>query len=360
LINSGIQLWGPVDGTSIRSRKINEVFGNRPGRIFVAASGDEGGLPTHAGGMYANVATTVNVVRSKSNSSQLALWFKGPPVSITIRFDDDSRTVTARTDVPSVPALSDIQNGISIFVYKPGEESYPITSTNGDHFVLINLKGHIGVGHIVLQGLTTEVGRFEIYSDADAITSFRDNLVRGRLIDLASTASAIVVGAYVSATSWIDIDGKRRDLKNETPGKLWSHSAGGPTRSGQLGIDLATPGHGIIAVYATNSYWATFRDRMIQGGGGFYGIMGATSGASPITVGAIALMLQVKPDLTTEEARAILHKTATSDRDTGPAPNLDWGFGKINVRRALDELCERYHSQICSNKSKSGSQGSKG
>ena len=88
---------------------------------------------------------------------------------------------------------------------------------------------------------------------------------------------------------------------------------------------------------------------MIQDGGGYYYRQGAASGAAPIAVGAIALMLQMKPDLTSEEARAILHKTATSDLDTGATPNLDWGFGKINVRKALDELCVQFHSQKCGN-----------
>ena len=50
LINSGTQ-WGPIDGTSAVSRKIDEVFGlDRPGRVYVSPSGDEGTLPTHAGG----------------------------------------------------------------------------------------------------------------------------------------------------------------------------------------------------------------------------------------------------------------------------------------------------------------------
>jgi len=35
LINSGVQLWGPIDGTSIVSRTIDSYFQNVPGRIYV-------------------------------------------------------------------------------------------------------------------------------------------------------------------------------------------------------------------------------------------------------------------------------------------------------------------------------------
>ena len=79
LINSGVQLWGPVDGTSIVSRTIDQIFGrSRPGRIYIEASGDEGGLPTHAGGTYSSSAnTTVNFSKFNGTAEQMALWYTG-------------------------------------------------------------------------------------------------------------------------------------------------------------------------------------------------------------------------------------------------------------------------------------------
>ncbi len=53
-------------------------------------------------------------------------------------------------------------------------------------------------------------------------------------------------------------------------------------------------------------------------------------------------MLQIKPDLTSDEARTILHNTATADSFAGAVPNHTWGFGKINVKAALDSLCATY------------------
>lgn len=357
LINSGGQLWGPLDGTSIVSRKIEEFFGNRPGRIFVAPSGDEAGLPTHAGGNYSSSTTIVNISRSSGDQTQLAMWFKGPSASIAVEFDDDHRSLTARTDVPGD---QDIQNGgneIYLHVYEPGQEPYPTTSVGIDHFVNLEFKGHASTGHISLRGLPAEVGRFDMYSDQAAVTEFRDHLVSGWLTDYASTKSAIVIGAYVSTNTWIDITGTAQPTSpndQEVPGGLWitknrGGSAGGPTRDGRRALDVVTPGENVFATYASNSYWAANTSNLIQDGGSHYGWQGATSGAAPIAVGAIALMLEMKSDLTSDQVRDLLHKTASKDGITVPIPDDNWGSGRIDVRAALDLLCSLYHSPKCAN-----------
>jgi hypothetical protein len=66
----------------------------------------------------------------------------------------------------------------------------------------------------------------------------------------------------------------------------------------------------------------------------------ATSGASAITVGAAALLLQMNPALkakrTGGQIRTILHNTAVSDVFTGHVPNSTWGLGKLNMLAAAD------------------------
>jgi Subtilase family len=359
LINSGVQLWGPNDGSSKVSRKIDRVFGNRPGKIFVAPAGDEGCLQTHAGGPYSSQTSIVNFARSSGQFSELAMWFKGPPLSVDVEFDDDHQKLSARTDAPGE---YDGANGTSLSVYGPRQEFYPVTSSSGDRLVYLRLSGHAGAGRIVLRGFAAEVGRFDMYSDSDApgdqsdpcpdygaVTSFKDRPASGRLTDYASTKSAIVIGAYVSTSSWVDLQGHAQTKNQEVPGQLWSGSAGGPTRDQRRGVDITAPGEGVFTTYAADSFWVTIKENLIQDGGGHYGRAGATSGAAPIAVGAIALMLEMKPDLTSDQARSLLTETATLDRDTGPMPKNDWGYGKLNVRAAIDRLCALYKPARCSN-----------
>jgi minor extracellular serine protease Vpr len=165
------------------------------------------------------------------------------------------------------------------------------------------------------------------------------DLATGRLTDWASTKSATTVGAHVLRTNWIDINGNPESDNEGAIGALWNNSAGGPTRDGRLGIAATTPGQNIFATYGTTSYWETFQFNLIQDGGGWYGRQGATSGASPIAVGAAALMLQLNPWLTSAQFRQFVESTATHDSFTGATPNVNWGYGKINILGAIEQMC---------------------
>jgi hypothetical protein len=289
------------------------------------------------------------------------MWFRGNdkgkdvPVSIKVEFDDDQKPITARTDVQHVCATDD---RFCLAVFPPGKEPDPTTSSSGDHFVKLQVAGHFGKGQITLKGLTTEAGHFDMYSDYSypPVTTFADHIVAGNLTNFASTRSAIVIGAYVSTNTWIDITGTRQPNDpndEEVPGQLWmtrdqGGSAGGPTRDNRQGVDVVAPGENVFATYASHSYWATYKPYLIQDGGGHYGRQGATSGAAPIAVGAIALMLEMKPDLRSDQVRELLRKTAGKDGIAEPIPN-EWGSGRIDVRAALDLLCSLYPSPKCAN-----------
>jgi hypothetical protein len=147
-----------------------------------------------------------------------------------------------------------------------------------------------------------------------------------------------VAGAHVNLTSYVDIDGNPVEISYEAQtGELWTQSSCGPTRDGRPhGIVVTAAGHNAFAAYAPNSYWTTFRHNLIQDGGGWYGRAGATSGSAPIVVGAVALLLDVNPLLTAGQVRQILRESATTDSYTGQTPNLCWGYGKLNIERALE------------------------
>jgi minor extracellular serine protease Vpr len=348
LINSGVQLWGPIDGTSAVSRNIDQVFGqNHPGWVYVEASGDEGALPTHAGGTYtAGNNTVVNFSKSDQSAQQMALWYTGSQLlNITISMSDGTTVgplaPPTTLTLPFPYTFAESPDG-SLFMtqYFPGYEFYPATSTSGDRFIEIFINGHQGTGTITLTGQGS--GTFNIYSDPSAIDTFNDHLVAGNITDYASTLSAISTGAFVVRNSYTDINNVPRTIAGDTVGALWANSAGGPTRDGRIGVAVTTPGENLFATIASNSYWETFDFNAVNDGGGYYSRQGATSGASPITLGAVALMLQMKPDLTEAQAKTLLTTTATSDSFTGTTPNNNWGAGKINIKAALDSLCTNY------------------
>ena len=341
LINSGTQ-FGPIDGTSAVSRKIDAVFGsNRPGRVYVAAAGDEGGLPNHSGADYDDTGDTVISLIKKSGSepSYLYMWYTGTlGADVSVEFADGARVG------PVGPGENLDESGVTIVQYDPGQEFYRWQSTSGDRAVWIRIQGHEGPGSVRVRAIEPGSGYFDLYGDLSGanLTStmtFSDHLVSGRLNDYSSTNSAIVVGAHVARHQYTDIDGIVRDFSYEgLTGDLYFQSSGGPTRDGRLGVDITAAGHNVFAALAQNSYWATGRSNMIQDSGGWYIRGGATSGAAPVVVGAVALMLELKPDLTADQVRAILRDTAVTDAATGTIPNLDWGYGKLNLSGAIEVL----------------------
>lgn len=332
LINSGVQ-WGPIDGTSAVSRKLDAVFGeNRPGRVYVGAPGDEGSYSNHAGGTYTNsAATIVRLNKSTADTTYMQMWYTGSaPAQVTVTFDDG-------TVVGPVAAGGFLdQSGVYIIQYNPGTEFYPWTSTSGDRAVWIRIIGHQTGGSVRIQG-TPGSGSFNVYGDPNGIVQFTDHLVTGRLTDYAASKCAVNGACYVMRNNWTDIDGIARSQTGEgTTGQRWTGSSSGPTRDGRsYGNDITAPGQNIFGSYARNSAWATSRFNLVQDGGGWYGRAGATSGSAPLLVGAVALMLQRNPNLTATQVRNFLHSTGRSDANTGTTPNVNWGWGKLDVNAAV-------------------------
>ena len=340
LINSGTQ-WGPIDGTSAVSRKIDADFGTaRPGRVYVAASGDEGTLNNHSRGTYTNTTAAtfdMNIAKT-SYPAFMQVWYTGSaPADIKLTFNDDGTTLT----VP--PGGSGSKKGVMMYQYDPGQQFYPWQSSGPDRAAWIEISGHNGAATIEVKGTQAATGTVDVYGDAAPVITFTNDLTPGRLTDYSATKSAIVTGAYVVRTQWVDINGHSQTLANEgLTGQLWEFSSGGPTRDGRLpphgGVDITTPGANCFGAYGLDTYWDTFSFNLIQGGKGYYGRQSATSGAAPLTLGAVALLLQMNPRLTQAQVKQILHSTAISDANTGATPNPNWGAGKLNVLAAANAV----------------------
>jgi hypothetical protein len=190
-----------------------------------------------------------------------------------------------------------------------------------------------------------------VYGDSAANVTYTNTgqLTAGRLTDYSSTFSAIVAACYNVRTSWTDISNNPQSITDQGAAQaLWSFSSGGPTRDGRVppngGVDITTPGGNLFAAYGLNTYWETFSFNLIQGGAGFYGRQSATSGASPILEGAVALLLQMNPKLTASQVRQFIHQSALTDSFTGTAPNQDWGLGKLNVLGAADLVAAGFNT----------------
>jgi hypothetical protein len=342
LLNLG-SIGGPTDGTSDLCRKIDATVGpGIPGLVFVTGTGDDGGMANHAGGtVTAGGDTPIQIQKGEDVPLFFDLWYDGSD-----RFDVTIQTPDGLFGPYASPATNDdydIQSETDFLYYQLGVNRHFYNAANTKREIWIRLDGPTGNYTITLHGATVSNGRFDaslnpsqVWNDSNA-NFFLNNVVPGYSIwDGASALYNIAPNCYVMRTSWVDIDGFTRTLTGQgNVGEIWTGSNIGPTYDGRLGVDVSAPGEEIVTSYNPNSYWATFRFNLIQGGNGLYGMAGAVSAAAPVTTGIIALMLQRNPNLDAAQVKHLLQETAKQDAFTGATPNTTWGYGKINAFGAV-------------------------
>ncbi len=131
-----------------------------------------------------------------------------------------------------------------------------------------------------------------------------------------STAdSTIKIGAYAVNNPWGD-----------KPGHIVSYSGRGPLINGQLGIDILAPGHSSLSTSPGNAY----------------NYFSGTSSALPHAVGTAALLLQYNRTLTNSDIRKILRNSADVTDYMGEIPNVEYGYGKLNIDNAIKYLMNNF------------------
>lgn len=207
-----------------------------------------------------------------------------------------------------------------------------------------------GTYQIVGMATTDRVvsGKFDLYLPRVSDASFTIGASKTMMIGTpASAENVIAVGAYDFRGEWQGRDASRV-FYNITPGAIASYSnPGGLLPNRIYKPDIAAP-----ATYTISPLSAWARDgnnspcegqNMASLGGGRavtadgrHIAWSGTSAAAPYVAGVISLMLEKNPQLTTQQIRQILIRTAEKGGDLiGGTPNSEWGHGRINPEAAL-------------------------
>lgn len=148
--------------------------------------------------------------------------------------------------------------------------------------------------------------------------------------------NVITVGAYSNMLLFTNNSGAISSVGGmEVPeGQIAPFSSRGPSADGRVKPDIIAPGHNIAS--AKSRYSDPDEDNLMPDAD--YIANSGTSMSSPVVCGAIALLYEQNPNLTVEDVRALLVKTADKDEFTGTVPNPTWGWGKLNVFAAMQRL----------------------
>jgi len=336
-------LQGPMDGTSAIARMIDDEFDDEDvGVAFICGSSDDGDLRNHLKlEMQQNQSYEFSITKS-TTFLRMDMWYLDTDeVEFEVSIDGTSYTIPSLVG----PADSQSSNEGLFTYYHNGSNLDFFGAENSKNELLIDFNGSFSkidvkvIAKQIFNGqLNATLNPSNIFLPGS--NEFSNFTTEGSIWDLAAARNNICPNSYILRDDWMSIDGNSYSYPGHENGvgSLWTGSGIGPTVDGRLGIDISVPGNINFGAYAKDSYFAFLTANKIEDGDNPYGVIAAVSGANPVLAGVVALILEADPNLSAPEIKEILQNTARADSFTGIVPNTTWGYGKLDVLAALDEV----------------------
>jgi subtilisin family serine protease len=352
---------GPHDGSSLSEQALSNLTG--PGRIIVAAAGNEGYDNIHVG-HSTGPGTTYLYVGGANNESQVGLnaWHDAGIVARAavglFSLDGGALNLVSQSDWVASGGYAegmDLTFDGEVVASAAIDMETTANPENGDGNLQALIEGLEGVDlSNYLVGFVVEAsgtGRLDAWVMGGELVNVSLPIDGYEVIpgdsDMtvgtpATAASVIAVGAFVSKNTWTSGDGLSFIWPDPNLGgsaaEIGSYayfSSRGPTRDGRIHPQISAPGALIFSAHSAVVVGPD-ADRMLSGG--LYIGFEGTSMASPHIAGVVALMLEADADLTYEDVVNHLSTTARVDAQTGTAPNSTFGAGKVDAVAALQSV----------------------
>ena len=371
---------GPHNGTTLFNEAVNGLCG--PGRLVVMSAGNEGEERIHlkktfaAGDSLLSTFVTFNSYGDsiyhrtwvdgwgqpgKSVCASVSLWHNGGVVSTTgFQCIDDA-------DHPfSIIGSNGADSCVGRFITSSAEY-------NGQPRLTVDLHHRTAdtafADSVLVTFKSTDGGAWDLWDEyyffgykygySSAFDSLgmpwaRRGDTLSTVSDMGSGDSVLLVGAYASKTDWTSMFGGSYSYSGYVGNnKLVPFSSRGPLANGVTKPDITAPGVTIATAMSsydtaygpggTNAPYTVARVINSANDTFYYSEFTGTSASAPAASGIVALMLQVKPNLSVQEMKNVLFATAIKDSHTGALPpdgHNGWGHGKINAYGAIKALLQ--------------------
>ena len=334
---------------SLYSAVLDSLTG--PGHIIVASAGNEGLVKSY--------------VEKQSETKEAGAFIRcyGDEAEYRIKGHGDSKLHLYRygneTDVPSdtltielatLPYETEVKdslicNGDSLTIalyrkrstYKPDDVWYVTLYANLPLNQLSPLALTIeGDDHAEVFGHSSAA-----FQENDADQRWQDAQAGHNIFAPGSFKSVVCVGATSYREAMINMwGGPHKAHQGTVIGRISPYSSTGPTTDGLLKPDVVAPGTYVISSFSHYSpiRYSMMAESEFQGIAYPWGLETGTSMSAPMVAGTIALWLQAKPTLTTDEIREIFHRTCQHPDPEMSYPNDIYGYGEIDAYRGLLDI----------------------
>lgn len=324
------------DGTSSHEVAVDNFTSSGPGRVVVISAGNDYGANLHrkvdieAGGTQ---SYTFNVASNTSAASVFGF----------LMYANDNTAVTAKLTAPDGQQY--IQNvstdtthsilggGFTATMYNywgnDNNKRYVQLLVNRVAGSTANCQGTYTL-EITNNGTQTINTHGWLYGQGVATT-----LVNGDneyiVGSPGNATSAITVASYLGRVSWMAPAGGY-GYSNTPQETISSFSAQGPRVDNFQKPDITGSGQAVISARSSSS--APAASNIIENTN-YYVMNQGTSMSSPGVAGAVGLLLQANPTLTAAQVKSRLTSTARKDAATGNVPNTRWGYGRLDIYKAV-------------------------
>jgi len=326
------------DGTSSHEVAVNNFTASGPGRVVVISAGNDYGANLHRKvDIAAGAAQTYSFTVASNTSAASVFSF--------IMYANDNTAVTAKLTTPDGQQYTQNISTTTAHTILGGG----LTATMYNYWGNDNNKRYVQLVVTRTSGTTDVQGNYTLEitnNGAQQITTHGWLYSQGVQTTLQSgdneyivgspgnASNAITVASYMGRASWYSGTSGYFTLTPQE--SISSFSSQGPRVDGVQKPDIAGSGQNVISSRSSNSAPSATD---IIAGTNYYVKNQGTSMSSPGVAGAVGLLLQANPSLTAAQVKTRLTANARMDGATGTVPNMRWGYGKLDIYKAVtDEL----------------------
>lgn len=328
------------DGSGPQEQAIDNFTKSGPGRVVVLSAGNDNGDNIHSRNVIApGESSTITLIASSNTSSSDILEYilysdKNTDIAVEVTNPDGNKV-----SVPTNSSISEVPFGSNDFL---ASAENLVDSNNNNRFLDFYVGRANGstkdtVGNWIIK--ITNNGTDSITTDGWLVFSMKDTN-KNPLIEVdkgdsqyfigtpASASTAITVASYAGRLSWYSNSASNGYGFGGSVEGIAPYSSIGPLRNGNQKPDVAATGHFIGSALPSNLVKPKDPYNI---DGKYYQVMSGTSMASPVVAGAVALLLEMKPNASAQEVKNLIINNTQKDNATGTVPNTTWGFGKLDV-----------------------------